>query len=219
MSRQLPPKWVIKRLPIYLRILDDLIKRDITIISSRELSRETGFSAEQIRKDLAYYGAFGTRGMGYRTEYLREKLLKITGLDKVRSAVLIGAGHLGIAFARYIMIKNPYIVIAGIFDNDPKIIGQQVIDLHIQPITEIKQTIKEKDVKVAIISVPAGFVQEVVDMMVGYGIKAILNFAPLRINVPDNVFVHNVDLTNELQSLIYYSTADRGEIKGLKKEK
>ncbi|NLI70059.1 MAG: redox-sensing transcriptional repressor Rex [Firmicutes bacterium] len=217
MLRQLPPKWIIKRLPIYLRILDDLKKRDITIISSHQLSRETGFSAEQIRKDLAYYGAFGTRGVGYRTGYLREKLLKITGLEKVRNAVLIGAGHLGIAFARYIITKNPYIDIAGIFDNDPEVIGQTVVGIRIQPMEKIEQTIETRDVKVAIISVPVDVAQEVIDLVVGYGIKAILNFAPLNISVPENVFVHNVDLTNELQSLVYYSTADSRENSNLKK--
>ncbi|NLZ29013.1 MAG: redox-sensing transcriptional repressor Rex [Firmicutes bacterium] len=217
MPRQLPPKWIIKRLPIYLRVLDDLKKRDITIISSYQLSRETGFSAEQIRKDLAYYGAFGTRGVGYRTGYLREKLLKITGLEKVRNAVLIGAGHLGIAFARYIITKNPYIDITGIFDNAPGVVGQTVVGIRIQPIEKIKQAIKAGDVKVAIISVPVDAAQGVVDMVVEHGIEAILNFAPLNISVPENVFVHNVDLTNELQSLVYYSTVGNKENGDFKK--
>lgn len=217
MPRQLPPKWIIKRLPIYLRVLDDLKKRDIAIISSYQLSRETGFSAEQIRKDLAYYGAFGTRGVGYRTGYLREKLLKITGLEKVRNAVLIGAGHLGIAFARYIITKNPYIDITGIFDNAPEVVGQTVVGIRIQPIEKIKQAIEAGDVKVAIISVPVDAAQGVVDMVVEHGIEAILNFAPLNISVPENVFVHNVDLTNELQSLVYYSNVGNRENGDFKK--
>ena len=95
MSRRKAPKSVVKRLPVYLRILDNLIRRDIEVVSSRVLSDETGFTAEQIRKDLAYFGAFGTRGTGYNTHYLRDKLLRIIGLHRVTKIIVVGYGHLG----------------------------------------------------------------------------------------------------------------------------
>jgi len=102
-------KSVIKRLPLYLRILDQLIERRVDMISSKELSNESGFTAEQIRKDLAYFGAFGTRGAGYNTAYLREKIIKIIGLDETIKTVIIGAGNLGTALTRYNSTKNPYV--------------------------------------------------------------------------------------------------------------
>lgn len=208
MSRRNAPKSVIKRLPVYLRILDNLIRRDVEIISSRVLSEETGFTAEQIRKDLAYFGAFGTRGTGYNTSYLREKLLRIIGLDKQTKLVVIGAGHLGKALTRYNMTKNPYIQVVGIFDASPAEHNSEIQGMKIQPMDNLNDVIKEENVKVAMITVPAEVAQNVVDLLVENGITAILNFAPTKLRVPDSVHVHNADLTIELQSLIYYSLED-----------
>jgi redox-sensing transcriptional repressor len=208
MSRRNAPKSVIKRLPVYLRILDNLIRRDVEIISSRVLSEETGFTAEQIRKDLAYFGAFGTRGTGYNTSYLREKLLRIIGLDKQTKLVVIGAGHLGKALTRYNMTKNPYIQVVGIFDASPAEHNSEIQGMKVQPMDNLDDVIKEENVKVAMITVPAEVAQSVVDLLVENGITAILNFAPTKLRVPDSVHVHNADLTIELQSLIYYSLED-----------
>ncbi|NLC50790.1 MAG: redox-sensing transcriptional repressor Rex [Firmicutes bacterium] len=209
MANRDAPKSVIKRLPVYLRILDNLIRRDIEIISSRELSEETGFTAEQIRKDLAYFGAFGTRGAGYNANFLREKILKIIGLHKKTSVIVVGAGHLGKALTRYNMIKNPYVEIVGIFDNDPAIIGESLNSLTVKDVNDMPEIIKKQKIKVGIVTVPEEHAQSVVDSMVKSGIKAILNFAPTKLDVPEGVQVHNADLTIELQSLIYYaSTAE-----------
>jgi redox-sensing transcriptional repressor len=208
MSRRNAPKSVIKRLPVYLRILDNLIRRDVEIISSRVLSEETGFTAEQIRKDLAYFGAFGTRGTGYNTSYLREKLLRIIGLDKKTKLVVVGAGHLGKALSRYNITKNPYVEIIGIFDASPAEVGTEIAGIIVQPVEELPAVIKEYNVKVAMITVPAEPAQSVADILVEHGISAILNFAPTKLNVPEHVHVHNADLTIELQSLIYYSMED-----------
>lgn len=208
MPRQHAPKSVIKRLPVYLRILDNLIRRDVEIISSRVLSEETGFTAEQIRKDLAYFGAFGTRGTGYNTSYLREKLLRIIGLDKETKLVVVGLGHLGKALTRYNITKNPYVYVVGIFDASPAEHGNELEGRIIQPMEELAQVIKEHDVKVAMITVPAEPAQGVVDELVANGITAILNFAPTKLHVPEHVHVHNADLTIELQSLIYYTLED-----------
>lgn len=208
MARRNAPKSVIKRLPVYLRILDNLIRRDVEIISSRVLSEETGFTAEQIRKDLAFFGAFGTRGTGYNTSYLREKLLRIIGLDKQTKLVVVGLGHLGKALTRYNVTKNPYIIIVGLFDANEAEQGGEIEGLTVQPMENLPEVIKEEDIKVAMITVPADVAQSVVDLLVENGITAILNFAPTKLRVPENVHVHNADLTIELQSLIYYSMED-----------
>lgn len=208
MSRKNAPKSVIKRLPVYLRILDNLIRRDVEIISSRVLSEETGFTAEQIRKDLAYFGAFGTRGTGYNTSYLREKLLRIIGLDKQTKLIVVGLGHLGKALTRYNVTKNPYVKIVATFDTNPDEVGNEIEGIKVQPMENIPQVIKDNNVKVAMITVPADVAQSVVDNLINNGINAILNFAPTKLRVPDYVHVHNADLTIELQSLIYYSMED-----------
>lgn len=214
MSRRNAPKSVIKRLPVYLRILDNLIRRDVEIISSRVLSEETGFTAEQIRKDLAYFGAFGTRGTGYNTSYLREKLLRIIGLDKQTKLVVIGAGHLGKALSRYNITKNPYVEIVGIFDANPAEAQSEIEGIKVQGMDALPAVIKEQNIKVAMITVPAEVAQGVVDMLVDNGITAILNFAPTKLRVPHNVHVHNADLTIELQSLIYYSLEEEKQQAG-----
>jgi redox-sensing transcriptional repressor len=218
MTGQNISKSVIKRLPVYLRILDQLINRKIEMISSKELSGESGFTAEQIRKDLAYFGAFGTRGAGYNTEYLREKIIRIIGLDKVIDTIVIGAGNLGTALTRYNSTKNPYVNVIGVFDRDVRLIGKKIGNIDIYSIEEIHSFIATHEIKVAIIAVPAIAAQEVADLLTGLGVKAILNFAPAKLNVPIGVQVHNADLTIELQSLIYYSSAEEERVKRLKQE-
>ncbi len=200
------PRSVVKRLPVYLRILDNLIRRDVDIISSSELSEETGFTAEQIRKDLAYFGAFGTRGKGYNTSFLRDKILSIIGLDKLTNVIVIGAGHLGIALSRYTITKNPYVKIVGIFDNDPKVVGGNILGVPIYHVDEMEKVTKDNDVKAAIIAVPAEYAQAAVDDAIRSGVKVFLNFAPTKLDVPEHVFIHNADLSIELQSIIYYAS-------------
>lgn len=211
-------KSVIKRLPVYLRILDQLIQRKIDIVSSKELSAESGFTAEQIRKDLAYFGAFGTRGSGYNTSYLREKIVKIIGLDQVIDTVVIGAGNLGTALTRYNSAKNPYVNVVAVFDQDPRLVGRKIDDIRIYAIDNAPGMIRENNIRIAIVAVPADTAQTVVDLLVSSGVRAILNFAPVKLNVPEQVHVHDADLTLELQSLIYYSWAEEDRAKRLQQE-
>lgn len=211
-------KSVIKRLPIYLRILDQLIRREVEMISSRELSNESGFTAEQIRKDLAYFGAFGTRGAGYNTMYLREKLLKIIGLDSITDTIVFGAGNLGTALTRYNLTKNPYINVVAAFDKNPQLIGKKIDNLEVLPIEKAPGVIRDYAIKVCLITVPAMAAQEVADLAVKHGVRAILNFAPVKLVVPEEIHVHNADLTIELQSLIYYSSAEDERLARLDKE-
>ncbi|UMZ74086.1 redox-sensing transcriptional repressor Rex [Natranaerofaba carboxydovora] len=209
--REDAPLSIIKRLPVYLRVLDNLVKRDIDVISSRNLSKETGFTAEQIRKDLAYFGAFGTRGTGYNTSYLREKVLRIIGLDKPTNVVVVGAGHLGTAFARYNIQENPYTNVVAIFDVNPELVGDNVDGVEIYHLNKLEEVVEDQNVSVGVLTVPAVHSQEVVNRLVEADIRAILNFAPSKLSAPENVRIHDVDLTIELQSLIYYSTADAKE--------
>lgn len=211
-------KSVIKRLPIYLRILDQLIRRDVEMISSKDLSNESGFTAEQIRKDLAYFGAFGTRGAGYNTLFLREKIIKIIGLDSITDTIVIGAGNLGTALTRYNLTKNPYVNVIAAFDKNPDLIGKQIDNLEVLPIDKAPEVIKEYGIKVCLITVPASAAQEVADLMVKHGVKALLNFAPTKLRVPEGVHVHNADLTIELQSLIYYSSAEEERLARVARE-
>ncbi len=199
-------KFVIKRLPVYLRKLDNLISYDVEVVSSQKLSEETGFTAEQIRKDLACFGAFGTRGSGYNVEYLRDKILKIIGLHKQTRVIVVGVGNLGKAFSRYNFINNPYVKIVGLFDSDTEVVGEKIFYLKIEHISEMKKVLVEENVKVAILAVPAKEAQKMADQLVADGITAIFNFAPIKLKLPPEVYIHNVDLTLELQSLIYFSS-------------
>lgn len=205
MNNKNAPRSVVRRLPVYLHILDSLIENDVEIISSRELSDETGFTAEQIRKDLAFFGAFGTRGTGYNTGYLREKILKIIGLDEKTGIIVVGAGHLGIALTRYNVTKNPYVKVAAAFDVDAGVIGQSILDVEVMPLSEMKKIAAEHAVKVAVLTVPAGQAQAAMEEIVACGINVIFNFAPIKLRVPKGVCVQNADLGVELQSLIYYA--------------
>ncbi len=218
MPERIISKSVIKRLPVYLRILDQLIQRRVDMVSSKELSVESGFTAEQIRKDLAYFGAFGTRGAGYNTAFLREKIIKIIGLDKKIDTVVIGAGNLGTALTRYNSSKNPYINVTAVFDRDSRLVGKKIDEIEIHSIDEAPDYIENNNIRVAIISVPAAAAQKVADLVSRHGVKAILNFAPVKLNVPEDVHVHNADLTIELQSLIYYSSPEEDRLERLKKE-
>lgn len=201
------PEAAIKRLPVYLRVLEELVASEVQIISSAELADRTGFSPEQIRKDLAYFGAFGTRGVGYDTSLLSRRIAKILGLHDGVKAVLVGAGHLGHALARYSLTNHKDVRIISIFDNDPTKVGTTIENVVVRPVSEMAATIQADGVRIAIIAVPASEAQKVGEALAAAGIEAILNFAPAKLRLPGRVFVQNIDLTIELQSLAYYTSA------------
>lgn len=209
-SKNEAPKSVVKRLPVYLRVLDNLMRNQLEIVSSKELSEETGFTAEQIRKDLAHFGAFGTRGTGYNIEYLRDMIIKIIGLDEQTNIIVVGMGHLGIALTRYNVTKNPYVNVVAAFDVDPEIVGDIIIDdVQVYDMSRMKEIVEKHEVKVAILAVPGEKAQEAVDHIVNSGVNVVFNFAPIKLIVPENVYVHNADLSIELQSLIFYATTEK----------
>ncbi len=204
------PDAAIKRLPVYLRVLEEMAAGDIPIISSAELAERTGFSPEQIRKDLAYFGAFGTRGVGYDTAMLSRRISRILGLHQGVKAALVGAGHLGYALARYSISRHKDVRITAIFDVSPEKVGTEIYGVPIQPMDEMIPTLREQGIKIGIITVPASEAQATAEKLQQGGVEAILNFAPAKIKL-DELFVQNIDLTIELQSLAYYTSASEEE--------
>ncbi|MFO8059335.1 MAG: redox-sensing transcriptional repressor Rex [Bacillota bacterium] len=199
------PDVTIRRLPAYLRLLGELEDEHAEIVSSAEMSRRTGFSSEQIRKDLAYFGAFGTRGVGYRVDFLQERLRKILGLDGLVAAALVGAGKLGQSLARYVQSQHRSIRISHIFDIDEDLVGQTLAGVTIMHTREMEETVAESGVRLAVVAVPAPEAQEVVDSLARAGVRAILNFAPVFLKPPQGVVMKSVDLSSEMRSLVYYA--------------
>ncbi|MBB6635346.1 redox-sensing transcriptional repressor Rex [Cohnella thailandensis] len=193
---------VVRRLPVYLRYLSELNSTDIQTVSSQELGRKLDLNPAQIRKDLAYFGDFGRKGVGYNVSYLIEKIRQILQLDQPRNVALVGTGNLGRALCNYNMKENVKIV--AVFDSDPSKIGMTMNRLTVQPMSELQETVKEKDISIGIITVPAGEAQKVSDLFVSAGIRGILNFAPTVLRTPDGVRIHHTDFTADLLSLAYY---------------
>lgn len=206
------PEAAIKRLPVYLRVLEEMAAAEIQIISSAELADKTGFSPEQIRKDLAYFGAFGTRGVGYDTGLLSRRISRILGIHQGVNAALIGAGHLGYALARYSISRHKDVRISAIFDADLSKVGKEIMGVTIRPMSDLVETVKAQAIKIGILTVPAQEAQATAEQLQEAGVEAILNFAPAKLRLNPNVFVQNIDLTIELQSLAYYTSASEEEI-------
>lgn len=199
------PESVIKRLPVYLRHLEQLRERSITTISSQDLGAQLDSNPAQIRKDLAYFGEFGRKGIGYEVEYLIDKITQILRLDRDLPVALVGVGHLGIALCHYNQNKPGNLKILYAFDKDPNKVGMMIGPVVVERDSSLEQRIEEANVKVAIVAVPSDEAQSVVDRLVASGIHAILNFAPTSLRVPEHVQLRHADFTSELQSLAYYA--------------
>ena len=199
------PAATIERLPLYYRCLDKLSMFEETeVVSSKDLGGRLDIPSTQVRKDLSYYGEFGRRGVGYNVKELKKSIGKILGVDKKWPAVLIGAGNLGRALINYGGFSKMGLKITDIFDNDLNKIGNRVGTIKVRSINDLEETINDKDINLGIVTVPADSAQEVVDKLVDYGIKAIWNFSPTRLYVPDDIFVRNEDLAVGIVSLIYH---------------
>jgi redox-sensing transcriptional repressor len=195
---------VVRRLPIYLRVLNYLVQMHIETISSQELGERLDLNPAQIRKDLAYFGEFGKKGIGYDVDYLIQKIRQILKLDAPVNVALVGAGHLGHALSNYNMYLNDNMRIVALFDALPAKIGQWVGGIRVQAMDELPETVQNQDIRIGIITVPATEAQGVAERFVEAGVEAILNFAPIVIRVPEDVRVHYADFTAELLSLPYY---------------
>lgn len=198
------PDVVIRRLPVYLRYLQQLQNYDVETVSSQQIGHDLNLNPAQIRKDLSIFGDFGVKGMGYRVSDLAEKLSGILGLDKEIPIVLVGVGNLGAALCRYNRYQKTATKIIGLFDGHPSKVGQTHGSLEVRPMEELVGFIRENEIRMAMIAVPAAAAQSVCDALVAAGVKGILNFAPVLLNAPETVRIQNSDVTAELQALAYY---------------
>lgn len=202
------PPSTIRRLSTYLRMLDIEAAQGTADISSARLSRLSGFSAPQVRRDLAYFGSFGKRGVGYSVKGLRDAIGSILGMDRPMNLAMVGVGNLGMALLAYRGFSRQDLHFVVAFDADARKIGSTVAGVQVEPVGEMGRLLREHDVRLVIIAVPATQAQDVLDDLVGAGIKAILNFAPQVLEAPDDVMVSNVDLAVEVEYLSY-SLANR----------
>lgn len=197
------PEATVGRLSVYSRYLTEVEKQDIVSISSGEIAEGVGGTPAQVRKDLAYFGEFGTRGVGYNVKQLNQEIMNILGLTKRWNVILIGAGNLGSALSQYRGFRERGFQIIGVFDNDLNKVGLKLNGLPIYAISQLQEFIAKNDVAIGIIAVPAEYAQDIADLLIDTNIKGILNFAPVVLTIPEEVEIRNVDLTVNLEVLTY----------------
>jgi len=195
---------VVKRLPIYRRYLEELIKEDVERISSNELSARIGFTASQIRQDLNNFGGFGQQGYGYNIKGLYKEINSILGLDHEYKMVIVGTGNLGQALANYTKYYKTGFPIVGMFDVNPKIIGLKINDIEVMDSERLLDFLKANPIDIGIITTDKAAAQSVADKLVEGKVKGIWNFAPCDLKVPKSVPVENVHVTDTLNSLVYH---------------
>jgi len=198
------PDIIIGRLPIYLRALQHMTDNGKLTTSSQELGEQVGISAAQIRKDISQFGEFGKQGTGYRISFLMDRLREILKINRIWDVAVIGAGDMGHALARYQGFVNRGFRIVMVFDNDPQKVGQTIGEYVVQDTANLIDKIREDGIQVAMLTVPASAAQKVTDELVKAGVKAILNYAPISLNVPDDIKVQHIDPATHLQRMTYY---------------
>lgn len=198
------PDIVIGRLPIYLRALNRLTQEGHEVTSSHELGKRLGISSAQIRKDLSHFGGFGKQGTGYHIAFLEEKLREVLKVDREWEIALVGVGDLGRAVANYRGFPERGFTITQVFDSDPSKIGTKIGDLIIHSMQEMPEVVQKENIKIAMLAVPAHSAQVVANELVDAGIMAILNYAPINLNVPDHVRVQHIDPVVHMQRMTFY---------------
>lgn len=204
MAKKPIPNIVVGRLPVYLRALQRMTEEGRRVTSSQEMGERLGISAAQIRKDLSQFGEFGKQGTGYHIDFLTEQLQSILHVDRVWDVAVIGAGDIGSGLARYNGLNNRGFQVKMIFDSDPAKVGRQVGGFTIRDSKNLSADLHKAGVRIVMIAVPASAAQEVADCCIEAGITAILNYAPISLNVPDNVHVQYIDPVIHLQHMTYY---------------
>jgi redox-sensing transcriptional repressor len=195
----------IARLSVYLRCVDQLLEADIETVSSQELAQRFNLNSAQIRKDLAYFGEFGVRGVGYNVRELRHYIVEILGLDRERRLVIVGAGNLGYALCHYSGFSSGNFLVVGVLDSDPSRIGDPTpAGLLVEDADRLPEIVTQRRVEIGIITTPANAAQTVCDMMVNAGLRTVLNFAPIRVRAKDGVLAKTVDLKVYLEELSFF---------------
>lgn len=198
------PDIVVGRLPIYLRALTRLAQEGQAITSSHELGQRLGISSAQIRKDLSHFGGFGKQGTGYQIEYLQDRLREVLNIGREWEVALVGMGDLGKAVVNYRGFADRGFHISCLFDAAPEKVGQRVGDYEILPMARLKSELEARNIRLAMLSVPAPFAQDVADQLVDAGVRGILNYAPINLSVPPNVQVQYIDPVVHLQRMTFY---------------
>jgi redox-sensing transcriptional repressor len=200
----------VRRLSLYLRFLEEFEARGLATISSEELAARGGTTSAQVRKDLSFFGSFGKRGLGYSVPELASRLRRILGLERQWRVIIIGAGKIGAALAQYHGFLQRGFHITAVYDNDPAKIGKQVDGFLIRSVHTLPEDNRRNPADIAVITVPAHAAQEVADLVVRAGIKAIMNFAPQQLQLPDHIALKTVNMAMELEGLSFTLT-NRGE--------
>lgn len=212
MSNYSIPRATALRLPIYHRYLRYLHNAGKKRISSSELSEAVKIDSATIRRDFSYFGALGKRGYGYDVDTLIDFFSKVLNQGRLTSICLVGVGHLGQALLNYNFRKNGNFHIEAAFDNDPNLIGTSQNGIPVYSVDELTERIQESHYEIAVLAVPEETAETILNELIAAGIRGILNFTPLRFDVPNNVRIQNVDLTNELQTLIYFIDSNMDQI-------
>jgi redox-sensing transcriptional repressor len=199
------PEATVARLPVYLRALQEVADAELATISSERLAEMAGVNAAKVRKDLSYFGSYGTRGVGYDVEYLLFQIRRELGLTHDWPCVIVGMGNLGHALANYAGFRERGFVVAALVDTADDKVGTEVNGVAVIHLDDLPDVVHEKGVTIGVIATPAQAAQEVASRMVAAGITSILNFAPTVISVPEEVSVRKVDLAVELQILSFYN--------------
>ena len=203
-QRRRIPEATVARLPVYLRILLELVEEKTSTISSERLAELAGVNAAKVRKDLSYLGSYGTRGVGYDVEYLMFQMSRELGLTQDWPVVICGIGNLGHALANYGGFGERGFPVAALVDADPSKVGEEVGGVRVHHLDELPDLVRERHIAIGIIATPAAVAQEVADKMVAAGVSSVLNFAPTVITVPPTASLRKVDLAVELQILSFY---------------
>jgi redox-sensing transcriptional repressor len=201
------PAGVIERLPAYLNVLLQLRASGEQTVSSARLGGLAQVNPAQIRRDLTHFGSFGRRGIGYDVQLLAERIQHILGSDHIHRLALVGAGNLGSAIARYAGLSKHGFIVSAIFDNDPAKVGGRIGDLAILDMRDVEKVVRRQGIAIGVIAVPPEAAQTVADRLSAAGVRVLLNYTPVMVQVPEGVTLHNTDPVQELLHTLYYLSA------------
>jgi redox-sensing transcriptional repressor len=211
-ERERIPQGVIERLPHYLNVLLHLRAQGRQTVSSARLSQLADVNAAQIRRDLAYFGTFGKRGVGYEIPTLVDTIQHILGSDHGHRIAIVGAGNLGSAIANYDGLRVRGFIVAGVFDSDRRKVGTRLGDLLVRDVNELDRVVAEQDIRFGVIAVPTGSAQVAADMLVNAGVRVLLNYSPAFVSVPEGITLHNTDPVREMLHTLYYLSRNDGMV-------